>query len=526
MTEISPEDEAAAAGPTASRDEMGRRHLRGSSLLLAGRLMSMVFTVATQVVVVRVLTKSDFGGFALALTIASASRFLLSLGQGKTLSRFLAIYVEERDYGRLFGSVLVAVGTVLVTGTVLISALFLFRDSLLGSVLDDSSALTVLLIVVFLAPMEALDQLFVAIFAVFTRPRSIFFRKYLFTPCLRLAVVLAVALTGGGVVLLAVGYVAAQVVGLLVYVTMLRKVMADQGLLGTISWRSLSWPVGNVFSFALPMLSTELVYLSMNTGSVLLLSYYGSTADVADLRAVFPAAGLNKIVYATFLTLYLPMASRLFARGDHAGLRDDYWRTAAFLAVASFPLYVMTGPFAPATTVFLFGDRYAGSGAVLALLATGYYVNSALGFNLVTLQAYGKVRLLLFVNVACAVLNLALSLALTPRYGALGVASANCATMVVQNLGFQLGVARTMGSALIDRRYVRTYLSLAVTTGLLWAVQWAWSPQLWLALVVGAVATLVLVIVNRPALALADSFPELGKVPVLRWVTGAGRKVS
>jgi O-antigen/teichoic acid export membrane protein len=501
---------------------MGTRHLRGSTLLLAGRLLSMVFTIATQVVVVRALTKTDYGGFALALTITSASRFLLSLGQGKTLSRFLAIYQEERDYGRLFGSVLVAAGTVLLTGTLLIGTLFAVRGALEGTVLHDSSAVTVLLIVVFLAPMEALDQLFVSLFAVFTRPRSIFFRKYLFTPCLRLVVVLTVALTGGSVEMLAAGYVAAQVLGLLIYVTMLRQVMADQGLLGHVTWRTLSWPVGNVFTFALPMLSTELVYLSMNTGSVLLLSHWGSTADVADLRAVFPAAGLNKIVYATFLTLYLPMASRLFARGDHEGMREDYWRTAAFLAVMSFPVFVMTGPFASQTTVFLFGDRYAGSGVILALLSVGYYVNSALGFNLVTLQAYGRVRLLFVVNLATAVLNLVLTLALIPRFGAVGVAAANCVTMALQNLGFQLGLVRTMRTALIDRRYLGTYASLGAVTALLWAVDLAWSPDLWVAIGAGAVASLLLVAVNRRALQLGHSFPELRRVPGLRWVvTGA-----
>ncbi len=516
------------AGPTeadgqVSRAEMGSRHLRGSTLLLAGRLLSMVFTVATQVVVVRALTKNDFGGFALALTITSASRFLLSLGQGKTLSRFLAVYVEQRDYGRLFGSVLVATGTVLATGSLLIGGLFVFRDQLVGSVLQDSSAVTVLLIVVFLAPMEALDQLFVAIFAVFTKPRSIFFRKYLFTPCLRLAVVVTVATTGGSVQLLAAGYVGAQVLGLLVYITMMRKVLAEQGLSGELRWSKLAWPVGSVFTFALPMLSTELVYLSMNTGSVLLLGHFGNAADIADLRSVFPAAGLNKIVYATFLTLYLPMASRLFARGDHAGLREDYWRTAAFLAVMSFPVFVMTGPFAEQTTVFLFGERYASSGAILALLSTGYYVNSALGFNLVTLQAYGRVRVILAVNLASAVLNLALSLALVPRYGAMGVATANGITMVLQNIGFQLGVARTMNSALVDRRYLPTYASLALMTGLLFGVDRLWSPALWVAIVLGAVASLLLVVVNKQALQLGHSFPELAKVPVLKWVVSGGR---
>lgn len=496
--------------------EMSTRHLRGSTLLLVGRLASLAFTVATQVVMVRALTKSDYGGFAFALSITSASRILLSLGQGRTLSRFLAVYVEEREYGKVFGSVLVAVGTVLAMGALLITSLLVFHAALVDPFVDDSSAVTVLLIMVFLAPLEALDQLFVALFAVFTKPRSIFFRKYLFTPCLRLVVVLTVALAGGSVEMLAAGYVAAQVLGLAIYVTMLRRVFRDQGLLTDFRVREISWPVRNVFTFALPMLSTELVYLSMNTGSVLLLGHFFGQVEVANLRAVYPAAGLNKIVYSTFLTLYLPMASRLFARGDHATLRSDYWRTAAFLAIMSYPLFAMTGPFASATTVFLFGERYAGSAVILALLATGYYVNSALGFNMVTLQAYGKVRFLFAVNVACAVLNLALSLALAPTHGAVGVASANCVTLVVQNLACQLGLRATLGTALIDRAYLRVYVSLVAVTGLLWAIQWLARPDLLVCLVLTAVASLGLLALNRPMLALASQFPELQRVPVLR----------
>ncbi len=505
---------------TSSTPDMGTRHLRGSSLLLVGRLASMLFTVATHVVMVRMLTKSDWGVFALALTIASASRFLLSLGQGKTLSRFLAIHVEEGNYGRMFGSVLVAAGTVLASGTLLIASLFAFGDSLVGPLVDDTSALHVLLIVVFLAPMEAMDQLFVSLFAVFTRPREILFRKYLFTPALRLAVVLGVAIAGGSVTMLAVGYVSAQVLGLVIYVTMLRRVMRDQGLLSHLRWRELEWPVRSVFTFAVPMLSTELVFLSMNTGSVLLLNHFDGAVGVADLRAVVPAAVLNKVVYTTFLTLYLPMASRLFARQEHGALRDDYWRTAAVLAVVSFPIFAMTGPFASATTVSLFGERYAGSGTILALMSVGYYLNSALGFNMVTLQAYGRVRFLLMVNLGCAVLSLGLCLALIPEFGAMGVAVGVCLTLVLQNLANQVGLCRTMGTALVDRRYLRTYLSLAVATALLWLIGSLADPPLFLCLVLTGLVSVALMAVNRPMLALADSFPELARIPLLRRLVG------
>ncbi|MEP6665259.1 MAG: hypothetical protein ABJA81_02320, partial [Nocardioidaceae bacterium] len=66
---------------TASRDaaKMGRQHVRGSMLLLLGRVLSLVFTVATQVVIVRALSKADYGVFAYAFTLTASGRILLSL---------------------------------------------------------------------------------------------------------------------------------------------------------------------------------------------------------------------------------------------------------------------------------------------------------------------------------------------------------------------------------------------------------------------------------------------------------------
>jgi len=333
-----------------------------------------------------------------------------------------------------------------------------------------------------------------------------------------------VVLFDGDVIVLAIGYVSAQLLGLVLYTVLLRTVLKDQGLLPELRWRKLSWPMRSVFTFAVPLLSTEVVYLSMNTGSVLLLSSYFDTAEVADLRVVIPAVTLNKIVYSTFLTLYLPMATRLFAREDFDRLRADYWRTAAFVAVASFPVFAMTGPFAEPTTVLLFGDKYAGSALILAVLSVGYYLNSATGFNMVTLQAYGKVRFLVWVNLGSAAGNLALSLVLIPRYGAMGVAVANCVTLLVQNAANQVGLRVATGTPLLARAYLRTYASIAVAAGLLVAADQLWSPGVLVAVVLTGLATLGLLAVNRPVLALVDDFPELAKVPLLRWfVSGRPR---
>ncbi len=67
---------------------------------------------------------------------------------------------------------------------------------------------------ILLAPIQAFDQLLTGLLTVFASPRSIFFRKYILAPALRLLVVVVLILAGSGVWFLAVGYVAAGAVGI------------------------------------------------------------------------------------------------------------------------------------------------------------------------------------------------------------------------------------------------------------------------------------------------------------------------
>ena len=491
-------------------------HVRGSTLLVAGRLVALLFTVATQVVLVRSLTRSEYGAFAFALALTSSSALLLSLGQGRSLSRFLAIYEERGEYGRLFGSLVIAIGTIAVTTAVLVLTVGVWGDAILGGVSEQPHADTVLRILIVLAPLEALDDVIVTIFAVFSRPRSIFFRKYLLTPGLRFTVVVLLVLLGQGVVFLAVGYVATGLIGMAVYAFLLARVLRERNLVQHLRFRRISLPFRAVWTFSGAMLTTELVFLSMNTGSVMLLAAFHGAEDVAGYRAVFPSARMNQFVYTGFLLLFLPLVSRLFARGDRTAMKDVYWQNAAVLAVLSFPVMAMTVPFAEATTVTLFGQRYADAAVVLAVLSVGYYANAALGFNAATLQVLGRLRYVVIVNVSAALLNLALGLLLIPVIGVLGVAVSNGVTLVVQNLLNQWGLRRSLSMSLIDRRYAAPYAMIVVAAGALTAVQVIFHPGFVVCVVLAVCTSAALLLAARRWLRLAALFPELQRIPVLR----------
>lgn len=514
---------AAAAGPLDAA-ALGQAHVRGSTLLLVGRVIALVFTVTTQVVLVRALSTTDFGSFAYALALVAGGQVLMSLGQGKMLSRFASVFEEERDYGRMFGSIFLAIGTIIATSTVAIGAVYGFAEPLADLAGGGQDTVKVLLVLVLLAPMEALDQVFVALFATFSEPRSIFFRKYLLTPILRLTVVLLVVASGGSLAMLAIGYVGSQLVGLLVAGAFLIRLFKVRGLWRYAAPRHLKLPFRTVFAFSVPTLTTEMAHISMTTGSVMILGAVRGITDVAGYRAVWPAARLNQFVFSSFTTLFTPMAARLHARGETQALRTAYWHTAVFLAVCSYPVFAMTVIFAPQTTVALFGERYAGSADALALLALGYYVNVSLGFNIQVLSVFGRLRYVIGVNATVTVLNLLLSFVLIPPHGILGVAVANCVTLVIQNLLNQAGLRRCIGTVFIDRSCLRPYGLIVVATGALATVRVLLSPGVVVSAVLVVVVSLMLLRLTRNWLKLDATVPQLLAVPgVGRFLGSTGR---
>ncbi len=505
-----------AGAPQGDAGRMNRRHVRGSMLLLLGRLVSLLFTVLTQIVIVRALSKADYGVFAYAFTLTASGRILLSLGQGKLLSRFMSKYEEEKDYARMFGAMFLAVGTIMVTAILLMGSLTFAAEPLLGSSFDDPRAVHVLLVLMFLAPLEALDQVFVSLFAVFSKPTAIFFRKYLVTPAFRLAVVLIIAITDGTVYALAVGYVVTSALGIAIYMLLLVSVLRERGLAQHLRRDNIILPFREVFSFSFPTLTSELVYLATNLGSVVILGAFWGARQVADFRAVLPAARLNQVVYQTFVTMFLPMTARLHARDDHDGVRETYWHTSHFLAVSTFPVFAMTSVFSSVTTVTLFGQKYTSASSVLLALSIGYYVSIALGFNVYVLQVYGKLKYLVFSNVGVAVVSLGLAFALTPRYGATGAAVANGATMAAQNIVNQYVLRRTMRAGPSSMKYLQPYLVIGAALAGLIVLRVLADPGFLPAVAVTVVAALVVLRLTRKSLELLTMFPELRKLPLSR----------
>ncbi len=518
---------ATVLAPTESvAGETTRKHVRGSGLLLVGRTISLGLNLATQVVTARYLAKDDFGAFAYALTAVALGASFVSLGLDKSARRFVAIYHERGDLPRLVGTIVLSLGTIAALGLLLIATVFGFRDVLAGQVIGDDLSVAMLVILITLAPMEALNRFCDGLATAFAGARAIFFRRHVAGPSLRLAIVVLLVAAQGSVYFLAIGYLVTGVVGAAIYLAYLLSLLRKQGLLRDFGSREKIIPAREILGFSLPLLSCDVASAARSFLAVCFLGWFYAPAAVAVFRVVVPLAGLNKVVFETFQILYTSLASRLFARDDRSGIDHLYWRSALWMTVLTFPVFLVTLVLAEPFTVLLVGEQYRDAASVLAWLSAGFFFNVVLGFNTLTLKVFGDVRNIVRNDLLATAASVALFLLLVPPYGALGAAIAHCVVLVLHNVLNQISPLRISGISFFPARYLSLYAAMLAIALLLCGLQWMLAPPLYVGLALVAAGSALPLLLAREALEVEAMFPELVRWSVARRILCSPKGVS
>ena len=495
-----------------------RKQIRGSSLFLFGRMLSLGINFFTQVMTVRYLSTRDYGELAYGLALVGFFRLFASLGLQDAIPRFVPIYREKCEYGKMFGTILLASGAILATGIFVVGVIWQSPLFLIPFIThEELPPLAVLSILIVLVPVESADALLDGLFACFAGTRDIFLRRYLLGPVLKFGVVTLLLWTKSSIMFLAYGYVVAGAVGVLVYGALLMKLLSSQGILQLFHIKEIDIPARDILAFVLPGLVSAAA-MCMAPVNIFLLGRLRTMSEVAFYRAAVPVAELNNIVCASFTLLYTPLAARLFAKGDYRGINDLYWRTAAWMAVLSFPVFALTFSLAKPLAIFLYGARYAPSGSVLALLSLPIYFNVVIGFNLQTLKIFERLRYVIVVSLVTALANVMVCTPLIKVYGTMGAALGSTAVLIGYNLLLQVGLSPTAHFRVFDPRYLSVYLTIALSACGLFFASFLTSLSFYALFLVAACVSLGVFVLTKKKLNIAETFPELLRLPFMRLV--------
>jgi O-antigen/teichoic acid export membrane protein len=444
------------AAVPATGDDAARRDLttlaRGGALNLVGAAVTGLCNFALLVVVARGLRAQGTGAFyeavALFLILSSAATLGADVGLSRMVPRYRALG-RVRDLRR---GLQASVWPVAAAGLLLGGLAYWFAPELADTFSrhGETAQLTdfIRTFAVFV-PVSALSLTVFAATRGFGTMRPTVLLDKIARPALQPLLVLLAIVAGAGSSLIALAYLGPYVpvvaAGLAWLAVLLRRAERPRdGAPEPQPARPTGRLVGEFWRFTCPRGLAAVFQTTSLWVNTLLVGALRSTADAGIYAAASRYLTVAAMVAVAIRQVLAPKVSELLARRSTERAAAVYQTTTAWLVALNWPIYLALITFG-GPLLAVFGEDFADGQVVLVVLAAAMLVATAVGPVDVVLLMGGRSSLNLINTVVSLGANLALNVALIPRYGLAGAAVASGAGTLLNNL-LPLGqVWRSMG---------------------------------------------------------------------------------
>jgi len=219
---------------------------------------------------------------------------------------------------------------------------------------------------------------------------------------------------------------------------------------------------------------------------LVLLAWFSNDVEMARYSVAFAVSALLLTLSERFAATMTPAFTRLVHAGDRDGLAAARARGVRILLLLSLPFVAGVAGAGPGGIRLLYGDTFARSGTVLAILLVALAALPVWSVSAAVLAAHRDAVSPLMAGGAGAALNIGLALWLVPRDGAVGAAAASAGGQLAAIALLHHLVRRRVGPMTWDVASLGRAGLVAVGTGVA-----AWLPSHWLGGAAGVVLGLL-----------------------------------
>jgi O-antigen/teichoic acid export membrane protein len=225
------------------------------------------------------------------------------------------------------------------------------------------------------------------------------------------------------------------------------------------------------------------------------LNQFSSDSEIAIYSIAFAAIYAVSLLPEGLAAALYPAFATLYGAGAGERLRSGFTRAIRLLVLVSIPVAAAVFALGPDALVLVYGEEYSGTGPVLQLMVVCLPLLPLMNVSNALLVGMGLPKPMLVSAAGAAVVNVALALALIPRYDAVGAAIANTCAQAIVAIALLAYASRLVGDMALDVSSLLRALAAAAPGGLVaWLVVNALPPVpgLMLGLLAGALVFTVL----------------------------------
>ncbi|MBI5885682.1 MAG: flippase [Deltaproteobacteria bacterium] len=421
-------------------DHHMREVVSGAVIAVIWRVLGAAAQFVIVVVIARFLGAGGLGLYTIAVLLCFIASTVSRIGFDQTLLRIMAVCAERGELAELKGiyrnGLVITMAAALAVTAVLFLAAPLLADIVFR---HHDLAPLIRLLALSIIPFSLLNITATALQAV---------KKIQYSSIVQIGAVpllncllLFLALSYGfGIKGAAWTYVISTVAALYVGIRLWNRAMPG---LADVTARS-PMPVGGLVTASMPNAWTAIMVVTMVQVDTLILGIFRPVDDVGMYNAALRLVSLAGFVLVSINMTIMPKFAAMYEAGNFEGIRRiAKHSTRLILFVVAPPLLLCM--IAPDYIMLIFGSRFNGAGTTLVILAAGQLAYSAIGMAMQLLIMTRKETAVRNIMFASLFVNVALSFALAPVYGAKGVAMAHVVAYALSGLACQYAVKRHIG---------------------------------------------------------------------------------
>ncbi len=406
--------------------------LKGSTLVLIGLVIAKVLTFLRQYTIIRFLTPEDYGLYSLGMTIILIYVLVCSLGLPTGAQRYIAYFLGRDELPRLKGAIYDSMW-VLGISTTVATALSVVLAKPLSLAFDMPELYHVMLWLSPLIPLTVIVNTSSSFFLGFQRVGVKVFLQEIGACLLSAALTIAFLAFRNELTFALVAMVSSYV--LVAAIAALYSVLRFPIKLGPLAREKTA---SLLLRFSIPIFAFDAFNYLMIQIDTLMLGVFWTSNVVGIYNAGFLLVQMLAIFLSSLVHIFMSVTSEMIAKNHVHEVGRLYKSATRWVLIFTFPLFLTFFLFPSDTLALVYGAEYVSAARALQILCIGELFHTLLGPNGMTLLSFGKSKLLMTSSGVVVLINLALNLTLTPRFGMNGAAVATFSALTLRNIYYSL----------------------------------------------------------------------------------------
>lgn len=410
---------------------------RQSSIYFAGTLLTAAAGYFFRIYLAHTLGPEALGLYTLGMTVIGFLSLFTAFGLPTAATRFISEYYSKREYARL-GDFLRFGFATLLPANLLLGAVLLAVGPWIAKHFYHAPALgkyfvPFALIMLFGALNTFLGQIMAGYQDV---GRRTLITHFIGTPA---NILFAVALISLGFGL--AGYLAAQVASGFLVLALLTVLVWKMTPAEARHTGGIGRMDKTVASFSAAAFVLTAVQFVLSQADSVVLGFYLNAKQVGIYGVAMALVSFVPVALQSVNQIFSPTIAELYATGKYALLQRLYSTLTRLVITVTLPL-ALTFMFVSRPLMTIFGTAFEKGAIVLIIGTLGQLINCAVGSVGYLLLMSGHQKQMVQIQIANAVLMIALCVALVPRIGIAGGAVAAAASVALTNLWALVEVRR------------------------------------------------------------------------------------